>query len=351
MNSILNRYKELLCDQSGILAIDSEMNHQAEDVLRTEEEQRSMIHKLAEAIRACPQVLLLGMGASHFVNEVFAFQIRKNGIDAIAMTASEFLYDPIPVKGKIVILTSQSGESAETVKCMNILDKTVASVYSVTLTKESTIAKGTQALVCSGGGEKAFAGTRSVTLSIAAFAFVAAELSELDSSQVEIAVRTELLNQESIEKAVWLLYAKQTIIATGRGLFSPLSNLFALGCEELGTKVVLCNESGTFRHGPMEVLDSGTALVVFRQSGPLGKLCESFNEVQAKSNCTLIVIDASGMEPLENASVTIPCPQGEDIIAVLGAMNTFQTLMIAYACGKNPRTGLPRYGSKVTRTE
>jgi hypothetical protein len=32
-------------------------------------------------------------------------------------------------------------------------------------------------------------------------------------------------------------------------------------------------------------------------------------------------------------------------------MTTFQTLMVAYACGKNPRTGLPRYGSKVTVKE
>jgi fructoselysine-6-P-deglycase FrlB-like protein len=77
--------------------------------------------------------------------------------------------------------------------------------------------------------------------------------------------------QSNLSKPIWLQWRKQSghysaknsIIATGRSLFAPLAQLFALGCEELGTKPVLCNETGMFRHGPMEILDSDTVLVVF----------------------------------------------------------------------------------------
>jgi fructoselysine-6-P-deglycase FrlB-like protein len=110
---------------------------------------------MAAAIQKSRNVLLLGMGASHFVNQIFAFQIRKMGIEASAIPASEFLYDPIPVNNKIVILTSQSGESIETVKCLPDLSN--IDVYSVTLTADSTIAKQTKSVICSGGGEKAYA--------------------------------------------------------------------------------------------------------------------------------------------------------------------------------------------------
>ncbi|NMA12414.1 MAG: hypothetical protein GX933_04405 [Chloroflexi bacterium] len=120
-----------------------------------------------------------------------------------------------------------------------------------------------------------------MTLSLAAFAFVAEELGIVNAEMIEQAVRFEPPELMLLDHAIWLLFNKTTIVSSG---------------------------------------------------------------------CSLIVIDSSGLEPLEGA-LTIPCPVGNDIAAALGTMTTFQLLMIAYACGKNPRAGLPHYGSKVTVTE
>jgi len=57
------------------------------------------------------------MGASHFINHMFAIQLRKLGYWAIAVPASEFYYNDLNIDDTQVILTSQSGESIETVKC------------------------------------------------------------------------------------------------------------------------------------------------------------------------------------------------------------------------------------------
>ena len=348
MMQLFEKYKSLLKDDEGLKAIDIEMSRQKSDAYDTFDMQKIMIFDMADAIKKQKNVLLLGMGASHFVNQIFVFQMRKMRIEANAIPASEFLYDPIPVDNKVVILTSQSGESIETVKCLPALSNTT--VYSVTLTADSTIANQTKSVICSGGGEKAYAGTRSVTLTLAAFAFVAERLGQIGFDQIRQAIEFEQTDLVAMDKAIWTLFSKHSIIATGRSLFAPLAQLFALGCEELGTKPVLCNETGMFRHGPMEILDSDTALVIFRQEGELGQLCTSFESAQKQSGCALIVLDSSGLAPLTNA-VTIPCPTGSDITAVLGMMTTFQSLMVAYACGKNPRAGLPRYGSKVTVNE
>ncbi len=348
MNELINRYQTLLTDQSGVEAIKKEMERQAADIIKTQASQKSMILALADALRACPRILLLGMGASHLVNEIFALQLRKSGIDALALTASEFLYDPIPTEDKVVLLNSQSGESGETVKCLPMLNS--SQVFGITLTAGSTIARKTKAILCAGGGETAYAGTRSVTLSLAALAFVAAELGQVAPESVLTAVNFDQRQTAAMESAIWTLFSKSSIVATGRSLFAPLAHLFALGCEELSTRPVRWDETGTFRHGPMEILNADTALVIFRQSGVLGELCKSFETLQQQTGCKLIVIDTSGQPPLEQA-ITIACPAGDDIIAALGTMTTFQTLMIAYACGKNPRTGLPKFGSKVTTTE
>ncbi len=348
MNDFLKKYSALLSDPSGLESIDAEMTRTNADIAETLQSQQPIAAEIAAAIKENSNVLLLGMGASQFVNDIFAYQLRKNGICARAMTASEFIYDPIPTEGTVVILTSQSGESVETVKCLPLIHSPY--LFGVTLTPGTTIAEKTRSLICAGGSEEAYAGTRSVTLSLAGMALISAELGQISKDEILKAVEWERKDYTCMDEAVWLLFNRSTMVVTGRSLFSPLAGLFGLGAEELGNYAVLYNETGTFRHGPMEILDSHCAVVVFRQNGFLGELCASFEDVKKKTGSALICVDASGMKPLEGA-VTIPCPEGDDILAALGIMTTFQELMIAYACGRNPRAGLPRYGSKVTTTE
>ena len=348
MIDFIKKYAVQLQDPKGLEMIDLEMTRQDQDIIDTLKTQTASIRALAENIRSTKKVLLLGMGASQLVNEVFALQLRRSGIEALAMTASEFIYDPIPAEGRTVILTSQSGESVETVKCIPLLKG--HPIFSITLTEGSTIAKAGTAIICAGGGEQAYAGTRSVTLSLAALAAVCAELGQLSADTILPAVQWQRDDYAPMEQALWMLYNKRTIIATGRSLFAPVAHLFALGSEELSNRQTIFEETGTLRHGPMEAVDGDTVIVVFRQSGQLGELCRSFNDVRTKTGCSLIVFDASGLEPLRDA-ITIPCPVGDDIIAALGTMTSFQYLMIAYACGKNPRAGLPHFGGKVTTTE
>ena len=348
MIDFIKKYSVQLEDIHGLEMIEAEMSRQDQDIEETLRTQREAVKALADSIRSTKNVLLLGMGASQLVNEVFALQLRKNAIDALAMTASEFIYDPVSTDGKTVILTSQSGESVETVKCIPLLGG--HPIFSVTLTGDSTIAKAGTPVICAGGGEQAYAGTRSVTLSLAALAAVCAELGQVSAPDILPAVQWQRDDYSCMEQALWMLYNKRTIIATGRSIFAPVAHMFALGSQELSNRQTIYEETGTLRHGPMEAVDKDTVIVVFRQQGKLGELCRSFNQVSEKTGCSLIVFDASGLEPL-NGAITIPCPEGNDIIAALGMMLSFQYLMIAYACGKNPRAGLPHFGGKVTTTE
>jgi len=348
MRDFITRYTPLLTDATGVASILLEMERQMDDVRATYATQGDAIKEFADSIRQNKRIIMLGMGASHWVNELFAFQLRRAGIYALAIPASEFLYDPIPLSSELVLLTSQSGESVETVKCLQHLEG--VTLYGITLNKESTIGKATKAIIAPGGSEKAFAGTRSVTLTLACMAYICADLGILSTQTIQTMVDFEQDNLEAMHAAVALLHSKSSIVTTGRSLFSPLAQLFALGGEELGGKPILCNETGQLRHGPLEVLSSNSVVVVFRQSGELGILAKSFVSIQQKTGCSLIVIDSSGLEPLEGA-ITIACPAGNDIAAALAVMETFQSLMIAYACGKNKQTGVPKYSTKITKTE
>lgn len=348
MLNVISSFSLLLSDRSGVESILLEMRRQMKDVLKTQETQKASIKSLATAIRNHRDIVMLGMGASHCVNEIFSFQLRKIGIEAIAISASEFLYDPFPLDGRLVLLTSQSGESVETVRCLSLLTKSI--LYGITLNADSTIGNSTHSIVAYGGSEKAFAGTRSVTLSLAVMAYVSAELGIVSSGAIAQAIDFRQADSHSMRKAVELLWSKGHIIGTGRSLYSGLAQLFCLGGEELGGRPIVFNETGQLRHGPLEVLSHDTALVIFRQKGLLGELAKSFEDIGKRTSCHLVVIDSSGLEPLED-SLTIACPEGNDIVAALAVMETFQTLMIGYACGVNRMAGIPKYSSKITVTE
>lgn len=348
MNKTLEKYKTLLSNSEGFEAIQKEMNCQMDDVQKSLKSQMDLVIQLADAIKENKKIILLGMGASHFVNQIFSFQMRRINIEALAMTASEFLYDPINVDDRVIILTSQSGESVETVRCLERLES--QKVFSVTLNKDSRIGKGSISIVANGGEEKAYAGTRSVTLSLVLLALTAAKLGAVDEESIHTAVQFEQNDHKSIDKALGLMYSKKNIFVTGRSLFAGVANLFSLGCEELSCVPLRFDETGQLRHGPLEMLSSDALIVLFRQSGDLGTLAKSFEDVVRKTFCSLVVIDSSGMEPLKD-SVTIRCPVGNDITTILGIMSTFQGLMLSYACGKNPMTGIPKFSSKITTTE
>ena len=145
MRSIIETYAQLLRDRSGINAILKEMDAQCEDAERTLESAKGEISAFAKAIKHHKSLLLLGMGASHYANELFSFQLRRLGIHALTISASEFLYDPLPDWDGPVLLTSQSGESVETVRCLQLLQS--KQLFSITLNKESTIGRGSQAIV------------------------------------------------------------------------------------------------------------------------------------------------------------------------------------------------------------
>lgn len=348
MLNVISSYSLLLSDRSGVEAILLEMRRQMEDATKTQETQKESIKGFANAIRAHKNIVMLGMGASHCVNEIFSFQLRKIGIEAIAVTASEYLYDPFPLEDRLVLLTSQSGESVETVRCLNLLTKAI--LYGITLNADSTIGRNTRSLVAYGGSEKAFAGTRSVTLSLALMAYVSAELGVVSSDAVAAAIAFRQGDSTTMRKAVELLSSKSHIIGTGRSLYSGLAQLFCLGGEELGGRPIVFNETGQLRHGPLEVLSHDSVLVIFRQKGLLGELAASFENIHMRSGCHLVVIDSSGLAPLKEA-LTITCPPGDDIVAALAVMETFQTLMIGYACNVNRMAGIPKYSTKITVTE
>src|SRR5262245_2391731 len=101
---------------AGLVAIDREMARQRADAVASFHSAGEVAAKVAASLRRTGQLLLLGMGGSHAVGRAVEPLYRALGIDAIAVPLSEQLGQPLKIEGRTILMTSQSGESAEVLR-------------------------------------------------------------------------------------------------------------------------------------------------------------------------------------------------------------------------------------------
>ena len=94
----------------------------AADLLRKPETMRALADRLAQdnpwhAVTDQSQIVLLGMGSSHYANSVAAARLRANGVNAVAELASSDLL-PQATETTVVIAVSASGGSLETLTAL-----------------------------------------------------------------------------------------------------------------------------------------------------------------------------------------------------------------------------------------
>jgi fructoselysine-6-P-deglycase FrlB-like protein len=219
---------------------------------------------MAGALRQRRRVLLLGMGGSHAVNRMVEGEYRALGIQAFAVTLSEQLYSPLDLQDAVVIVTSQSGESAEVHRILAELGGHPAA-YGMTLEPNSALARALPSLVGAGGTEHAFAATRSLMITLALHLGVLAALG-LDPTAALDALRTR--PRLDVAEAAKLLKRCSAIVYSARAL-RGLAEAVALSTMELARMPAYALEGGQFRHGPLEILgqELGAVKIASRPTG------------------------------------------------------------------------------------
>ena len=335
-----------LVDRSGIDAVLDECRHQHADALATCHDTSSAMEDLTKCITTSNAALLLGMGASHFVNQIAAARLRQLGVAAIAMPASEAIYATPPSAAGPVILASQSGGSAEIMKWLDAR-QSMDDIFGITLNAEGALAQRVPSLIGAGGSEKAFAATRSFAVSLALYAGL---IAKLEGAAAAIPEREPDIHGD-LATAVAMLDECKAIVVSARGSFEGFAGMMALGTMELARMPVLALEGGQFRHGPVEMLAGDVGVVIFRSAGASADTWSSILGICEEADAPSIIFDASGEEALTYGLTLRFEPGKDDLDTVYRMLPTQQALMIGLACARVPNAGVPRYCSKVTDEE
>ncbi|MCV3767621.1 SIS domain-containing protein [Rhizobium sp. TRM95796] len=329
----------------GLLAIDREMARQHADAISSYEAARDGAVAIATSLKKTGRLLLLGMGGSHAVSRAVEPLYRALGIDALAIPLSEQLGAPLSLDGKTVIVASQSGESAEVIRWFKETGATT-DTFGLTLEAGSFLAGAAQSLVGVGGTERAFAATRSLTITFALHLAVLEALGE-DPSAALVALNAP--ENPDISPALAAFSELRTVVTSGRRL-QGVAEALALGLTELSRLPCFSLEGGQLRHGPMEMLSPEIGVALFRGQDATSELVTAMATSVAQTAAPLVIFDASGEAPVDGA-ITIPFKPASGMAAIFAMLPTAQRLMVAFAEARVPDAGTPVRSSKITRSE
>ena len=326
-------------------AIEREMARQSGDALASFASGHDRAIAIADAIQATGRLVLLGMGASHAAARIVEPIYRALGINTVALPLSEQLTAPLNTVYSTVIVTSQSGESAEVERWFTTETRR-QNIFGMTLDGGSLLARTVPSLVAAGGPETAFAATRSLTLTLALHLAVLARLGMNPESSLAL-----LRSPPSVDvaAAVDAFADVGAVVCSGR-MLQGVAEALALGLSELSRAPSFALEGGQFRHGPLEMLGPGVGVALMRSDEPGAGLIAGAAAAAVDAGSPVVLFDTSGAAPVDG-TLTLALPRAAGLAAAFAMLPAMQRFMLAFAAERVADVGKPQRSSKVTRTE
>ncbi len=223
------------------------------------------------------RIVLAGMGSSYDVCYPASTVLASGGISAPMLDGAELLHFRLPALGAsdLLVLVSQSGESAETVGVARALrDRATPppTIVSVTNGTANTLARLSDIALDTRAGEE----TGPSTITFAAALTVMGALARTIGGDAEHGAATNareadraadaierLIGDEDLpDRLVTWLAGRGTTVILGRGAARAAAEMGALTVKEGAGMPIEALQTGQFRHGPLELAGPGLAAIV-----------------------------------------------------------------------------------------
>jgi glutamine---fructose-6-phosphate transaminase (isomerizing) len=277
----------------------------------------------AEALAATRRVLVLACGTSYHAGLVARYWLESiAGLPCTVEIASEYRYrDSVPDPATLVVVISQSGETADTLAALKHakslgMSKTLAicNVPESAIVREAALRFITRA-----GPEIGVASTKAFTTQLAALALLTLALAKLNGRLPEaeenrhltalrhlpVAVQKVLELEPEIEKWAQRFAAKHHALFLGRGSHWPIAMEGALKLKEISYIHAESYAAGELKHGPLALVDKDMPVIAVAPADELlEKLKSNLQEVRARGGELYVFADA-GSEIAESEGVHI----------------------------------------------
>lgn len=280
-----------------------------------------------EEIKAIKKIMIVACGSAYHtgVTSKYVFE----GLARISVEvdlASEFRYrNPIVDEGTMVIVISQSGETADSLAALREAKQKGARVLGIVNVVGSSIAREADNVVYTWAGpEIAVATTKAYSAQLIAqyllamkFAYVRGELddaglAEMLSDLKKLPEQVEMLlnNKQKIQKFANRYLAARDIFFIGRGIDYAISLEGSLKLKEISYIHSEAYAAGELKHGTISLIEEGTLVsAVLTQEDLYKKMISNIVEVKTRGAFVMAVTNTGNTEVEKAADYVIYIPK------------------------------------------
>lgn len=333
-------------------------------MLKEIEEQPKVLKRLASVykeelnkyskdfINEFDSVKLIGCGTAYHACLVGAkYFERILNIPSYCEVASEFVYNnPLINKKTLYIFVSQSGETADTIKALELVKEKGAKTIALTNVIYSMLAKEADYIlpVCA-GKEIAVASTKAYVCQLAALYLFAKHFSsDCNTNDIE-ELSNSILNIDlnKIEKIADEIKNKKDVIFIGKDFDSVTASEGALKLKEISYINASNYPSGELKHGFLALVEEGTPLISIATNSAINaKTLNAANEAASRgAREYIITCDNTNMD---NA-INVKAPN--DLLMPISSIVPLQFLAYMVSCKKGINPDQPRNLAKSVTVE
>ncbi|WP_304205735.1 glutamine--fructose-6-phosphate transaminase (isomerizing) [Peptostreptococcus russellii] len=289
-------------------------------------------------------------------------------VPVIADIASEFRYSDNFVDEKsLVILVSQSGETADTLAVLRDSKKKGARILAVTNVVGSSIAREADDVFYTWAGpEIAVASTKAYTTQIVSLYMIALdfalELGTISEDEYKSVIDEmlslpkkieEVLNQkEHIKEIAEEIKDKNHIFYLGRGIDYYLALEGSLKLKEISYIHAEAFAAGELKHGTIALIEEGTPVVALATQDKLfEKMVSNMEEVRARGANVIAIAKKHNKEVENVANGVIYIPEASDLLVPILAVVPMQLLAYYVSSLKGLDVDKPRNLAKSVTVE
>ena len=306
--------------------------------------QRENVQQIVDELKGdINRVVFVACGTSYHASLIGKYLIEPlAGIPTEVLLASEFKYSARTLDEKtLVIFISQSGETADTLKALDIANETSKTLAIVNVVGSSMTRRAQYVIQTQAGPEIGVAATKTYVSQLTAiylFAGLLAGDEELLSKLEKVPdYINEILKDCDVIKqlSVKYRYAKD-FFYLGRGYAYPTALEGALKLKEITYIHGEGYAAGELKHGPLALIDKGIPVVVLLPPGDnLEKTMSNLEEVRARGADVLAIGARKDKEQFTNAKdVFLINDEVDEIIAPLVYIVPLQLLSYYVAISK-----------------
>lgn len=299
-----------------------------------------------EALAGYKKIYIVACGTAMHAGLVGKSLIEKFArVSVNVEIASEFRYnDPILTSDDLVIVISQSGETADTLAALRLAKKVGADTIAIVNVVGSSIAREADKVIYTWAGpEIAVASTKAYSVQVSIMYLLAVRLAlvknTIDVTAAEAltkqicglpdAVKSVIAKEEICKKAAQVIHEHSDMFFIGRGVDYAVALEGSLKLKEISYIHSEAYAAGELKHGTISLIEKDVPVIALcTQSRLFDKTISNVKEVKARGAYVIAVCKEGEDAPADAVDEVLTLPNLDDVMMPLVCAVPLQ--MIAY---------------------